>query len=257
VEFKDGNLKYTERYSSKQKALKAAAEVIDSHPEWRSSIATYGVANPAGVKKSKRNLDEISKAVKLTEQFKGSPAKEVLEINEPARVRDDYAHLGWLLQLVFHPPYDREELDLKEVSEAYEEMMNDGADPNKSWQELSEAWGVPLLVFDFTGDEIRLAASADGKQLYLIGGRQDLFRNQLKAFKSDPEHDRVDLGEIISITYEAKKAQAGDAQPHPYYHIFGEEGGEAPRAFYDTLNNRIAIVGGSYHLKDADLGIVN
>jgi len=205
----------------------------------------------------RKNINEIAQAAKLHEKFVGAPTEKITEIEEPARVRDDYADLGWMEQLVFHPPSDKAPLDLPGISKLYDRLIQANGDPVKAWREVSRKAGAEFLVFDVEGDEIRLAASADGKQLYLLGGRQDKFTESLEAFGSGADHDRVDLGELVSITYAARKAQAGDKEPHPYYHIFGEEGGKAPRAFFDTINSRIGLSGGSYHLKEADRGIIN
>ncbi len=173
-------------------------------------------------------------------------------------MRDDFAELGWTEQLVFHPPSDNgKPLDLPRISKIYDGLIQDGEDAGKAWREVARQVGAHFLVADVTGDEIRLAASADGKQLYLLGGQQHKFADSLDAFGSEVEHDRLDLGDLISVTYSAKKAQAGDTKPHPYYHIFGEEGGTAPRAFFDTINKRIGLAGGTYHLKEAELGIIN
>jgi hypothetical protein len=204
-----------------------------------------------------RNLDHIDQAAELHEAFVGEPAKEVVVVNEHEKVRDDYAQLGWTDQLVFHPPYDHQEVKLKEISELYSNAIDDNENPTRAWQDIADELGIPLLVFDTQGDEIRLTASADGKQLYFIGGRQAAFEKHLKDFKTDRNKDLVDLGDLVSLTYSAKKVQAGDTAPHPYYHVFGEEGGTAPRASYDTINKRFRISGGSYSLREADRGIVN
>lgn len=206
---------------------------------------------------AKRNLDEIDQAARLHAKFVGAPPKEVVQISEPTKVRDDYAHLGWMEQMVFHPPFDRKSLDLEKISSEYSSAMDAGRDEVRAWREIADRRGCELLVFDVKGDEIRLAASPDGKQLYFLGGRQGGFAQHLPAFKADVDHDRVDLGELVSLTYSAKKKQAGDTAEHPYYHIFAEEGGTAPRAFYDQINKRIGLIGGNYHLKEAELGIVN
>ena len=225
--------------------------------------AITGKRNKAGVRcqgpgaRKKKNIDEISQAAKLHEKFVGTPTTKVVQIQEPTKVRDDYADLGWIEQLVFHPPTSEALLDLPEISKLYDGLIQDGGDPVKAWREVSRKCEAEFLVFDVTGDEIRLAASADGKQLYLLGGRQAQFAESLEAFGSEVERDRVDLGDLVSLTYSAKKAQAGDKEAHPYYHIFGEEGGTAPRAFFDTINNRIGLAGGTYHLKEAELGIIN
>lgn len=208
-------------------------------------------------RRPKRNLDEIGQAEKLHEEFVGSPATEIVAVNEHEKVRDDYAQLGWLEQLVFRPPFDDGELNLSNISKVYSDLIEDNANPTRAWQDVADEVGVRLLVFDVVGDEIRLTASADGKQLYFLGGRQASFEKHLKTFKGDRNKDFVDLGDLVSLTYSAKKEQGGDTEEHPYYHIFGEEGGTAPRASYDTINKRIRISGGSYSLREPDRGIVN
>lgn len=205
----------------------------------------------------KRNLDQIREAAVLHEQFVGSPTTEIVKLSEPEHVRDDYAHLGWLCQLVFLPPTEHEALDLEEISEMYQELMENDADPVTSWRSIADEIGSPLLVFSTEGDEIRLASSADGRQLYFLGGRQDKFAESLDEFGADTEHDFVMLGQLISLTYTAQKRQAGDTKAHPYYHVFGEEGGEPPTAFYDRINKRIRLAGGSYHLNEPERGIIN
>src|SRR5208337_3603439 len=72
-------------------------------------------------RKGKRNLDEIGAAAKLASEFRGSPAKQVLELSEPTKFRDDYAHLGWLVQMVFQPPYDEGIADPSDLSDFYNE----------------------------------------------------------------------------------------------------------------------------------------
>jgi len=226
-----------------------------THEAGRGITVIPARGNPKS--KKRKNLDEITQAAKLHERFVGSPATKVVQIHEPTGIRDDYAELGWGEQLVFHQPSDKARLDLPGISKLYDRLLQRGSGPAAAWREVSSKAGAEFLVFDITGDEIRLAASADGKQLYLLGGRQGKFADYLEAFGSDPDHDRVDLGELVSLTYSARKAQAGDSKPHSYYHIFGEEGGTAPRAFFDTINNRLGLAGGTYHLKEAELGIIN
>ena len=218
-------------------------------------------------RRPKKNLDEIDKAAAVAETFNGEPVTEVREIEEPSKRRDDFAHLAWMEQFVFQPAFDTEPLDLPQISEDYNERMENDEDPVKAWQEIAEDHGVTLLVFDVRGDEIELTATGFetaengdviSKQLVFIGGRQDGFRKLLtEYFKADTEHDSVDMGNLVSVTYEAQKTQLGDSNPRQYYHVFGEEEGTAPRAAFDMLNNRIKLSGGSYHLKEAAAGIVN
>jgi hypothetical protein len=208
-------------------------------------------------RKGKRNLDEIAEAAKLAGEFRGTPAKKVLELSEPSKFRDDYAHLGWLVQIVFQPPYDEGLADPSDLSDFYNKSYERIGDTAEAWTKTAQKFGIVLLVFDFEGDEIRVCCTADRKQLYLVGGNQPAFADQLNLFKSDKNHDLVDLGNIVSLSYMAQKEQAGDKEPRPYYHVFGEESGSFPKGAYDTLNKRIRLVGGTYHLKDAAAGIIN
>jgi hypothetical protein len=161
-------------------------------------------------------------------------------------------------QEVFHPPFDHAELDLPAISKDYDRLIQSHGDSIRAWREVAEKHGTVFLVFDLEGDEIELASSADGKQLYFLGGNQASFAQHLGQFKVDAAHDKVDLGDLVSVTYIATKKQAGDTKPRPYYHVFGEDrGGRAPRAYFDMLNKRIFITGGTYHLKEAERGIIN
>lgn len=208
-------------------------------------------------RKSKRNLDQITQAQKLYEEFSGRPAGKVTMINEPVKARDDYAHLGWVEWVAFHLAYDDEGYDPRELSKGYHELMEDGEDVDDSWKEIADEFSLKLRVFDFQGDEIRLAASPQGNQLYFLGGNQPAFAKHLGSFHTDTTRDRVLLGEVVALSYEAKKEQLGDKKPTSYYHVFAEESGEPPVAYWDALSQRIMLVGGNYSLDNAKVGIVN
>jgi hypothetical protein len=211
-------------------------------------------ANPC---KAKKNLDDIDKAADLAEAFQGSPAEEVREIDLPHKQRDDYAHLGWMAQEVFQPPFDTTKLDSKKVSDDYWRIYKKTGDSIKTWQEVSKLHGATIIVVDVEGDEIELAASADGKQLFFLGGHQSDITKLFNDFKVKNDHDAVDLGNVLALTYIAQKAQAGDTEDIPYVHVFAEEGGTPPRATYDALNKRVLLSGGTYHLNEPERGIIN
>ena len=208
-------------------------------------------------KKGKRNLDEIDKAARLTERFRGFPAEQITESGEPNKMRDDFAHLGWSEQFVFVPASFHEELDCDAISEFYDAEYQRTGNSEKSWREVEAEFGIPVMVYDVAGDEIRLVASADGKQLYLLGGKQAAFEEFLPDFNTDTNKDRVDLGWMLCLTYSAQKVQAGDTEERGYYHVFGEEGGYPPGCYFDKLNKRLCFFGGTYHLEDAEAGIRN
>jgi hypothetical protein len=225
---------------------------------YRSEGMKWPAANPCKGKRKRKNLDEIKPAAELAAKFKGSPAENVREIDLSNKQRDDYAHLGWMQQEVFHPAFDHAVLDLAKVSEDFNRLYQKYDDSVRAWREVAQAHGAVLLVFDLTGDEIELASSADGKQLYFLGGNQASFKEHLGQFRVNGEHDKVDLGDMIEVIYEATKKQAGDREPRDYYHVFGEQrGGVAPRAYYDMLNKRMFLTGGSYHVKEPERGIIN
>jgi len=132
----------------------------------------------------------------------------VTELHESAAMRQDYAALGSLEYLIVKTPLgDR-------------------------------------VQFNFDGDGVTLASSPDGKQLYLIGGRQNLE----KCLDHDSlQKDFIDLGDGLEVQYLARKIH-GNFQPISYFHKFGEMNGARPRLMYDKLRRRIYFVGGEYFI---------
>jgi hypothetical protein len=102
------------------------------------------------------------------------------------------------------------------------------------------------------GHDVRLCSSEDGKQLYLMGGNQEV---NVEPFGVEEDKDSVVLGEAFAITYFTSKHHLGeeDKTPGPYRHEFGEEGGEGPMVTYDCLNHLINFHGGTYVIK-RDMG---
>jgi hypothetical protein len=223
------------------------------------ALVTKLEPNPAARNglKYKRNLDEIDQASKLVEEWQGAPAEEVREIQISAKTRDDYAHLGWTVQQVYQPAFETVALDMKKVADDYWPDYKKSGDSVKSWRHVAQKHGTSFIILDVTGDEIELCASADRKQLFFLGGKQGDIVSRFGEFEADAKHDLVDLGNMVALGYEAQKSQAGDTEPRPYSHIFGEEGGTPPRASWDSLNKRVLLSGGTYHLEEADRGIIN
>ena len=236
------------RGRSESEAYDNLIDLLERNPKGKSKI---------GSRKAVRNLDEIDRAADLAAEFKGSPAEEVREISLSAKTRDDYAHLGWMVQEVFQPPFDHTEFVMKDFAEDFWKLYDKTKDSVKTWRELAKRHGATFIVLDTEGDEIELASSADRKQLFFLGGRQAEITKQFENFGVKPNHDLVDLGNMMALTYLAKKDHAGDTEETPYTHLFGEEGGIVPRASYDTLNQRVLVSGGTYHLDDAQAGIRN
>lgn len=161
---------------------------------------------------SRRN--GLAGAAAVSESWHGRGVKRVREVEESYRVRTDLADLGGLQELV-----------------------------------LDRAW-PNVLCF---GKDVRVCATPAGpdnisRQLYFEGGKQKI---DLEAAGITELHDKVPLGEVISITYWAKKDHLGTTED-PWEHQFGDEGGDRPLLVYDCLNKRLELVGGSYYIDLTD-----
>jgi len=181
------------------------------------------VAGPASIRefrkrlKEKRNPGATDQAASLYESFHGQSPKEVLEMQESDAARHTYTALGDLVELVIDAPA-----------------------------------GKVKIGFD-QADAVKVASAPGGKQLYLIGGNQNI-DSQLGSFGSDPGKDFVELGAATQITYRARKSM-DDFKLVDYYHNLGEETNEPPYAFYDRLKRRIFLAGGRYRVEAP--GIIN
>lgn len=156
----------------------------------------------------RRNPDETKLAVRLFEKFHGRDPKEITEKHVSAAMRMDYTALGDLQKLRVRTPIGQ------------------------------------IVDFNFNGDGVKLASSPEGKQLYCIGGNQNL--TACLDAKS-LEKDFVDLGEALQVDYLARKVH-GNFEPIVYYHKFGENTGERPQLAYDKLKKQIFFVGGNYFI---------
>lgn len=169
-------------------------------------------------KSRKRNSGEFSAAQELYETFHGRPSEETIVVTEEVEERSSLAGLGKLIEI--------------EV--------------------------VTLSGFDATiGFETHrpmLTASPDGKQLYIMGGDQELDLEELDMDGPEWVKDLMVIGILTQVTYEAQKS-FHQFQLIDYWHDLGEESGVQPLLVYDTLNKRLSVVGGQYEVKFE--GIVN
>jgi len=164
--------------------------------------------------KSHRNPDdpELDAAADLYREFHGRSPKEVLELQESAEVRGEYTALGPPVELRFEAPNGNEvKIKFKE------------------------------------DDEVKVASSPDGKQIYFLGGNQDI-TDSLSLFGGDTGKDFIDLGYAIFLSYDASKWQTGFT-PVIWEHTLGEESGIRPRGFFDNLRKRIYFTGGNYRVE--------
>jgi len=158
----------------------------------------------------RRNQSDTSEAVRLFETFHGHDPKEISERQETSAMRLDYTCLGDLDYLIVQPE------------------------------------GRRSVQINFDGDHVKLASAPNGRQLYLIGGNQNL-SSVIGDLTDDPTKDFIDLGEGLEVEYMARKIH-GHFEPTFYYHKFGEKNGVLPRLMYDNLKKRIFFVGGEYFI---------
>jgi len=194
----------------------------------------------------------LQRAGQLSQAFHGRPPQKVYEVDQAIVARQDLAFLGAMEELAV-------------------------ATPNGELHELA------------ISPKVRLCADPDGRQLYLIGGDQQITDAHLRRMGADPRQDSIDLGEAVAICYVAVKRHLGNADDDAYHHFFGEadaqkQAGDAavaqfygdydnnqppdsagfyeefpdldrPRLIYDRLSKQISFAGGSYKVRD--VGIVN
>ncbi len=156
---------------------------------------------------SRQNPDQLAEAARLSTRFHGRAPDRVIKIRELVD-DEDFAKLGDLVKLVIG---DKVEI---------------------RWDE---------------GERPMLASDPNGRQLYVIGGDQDV-RPQFRQLGVRGDKDYVDLGECTQVEYLTKKG-FDKFEPIVYYHKLGEKGGTPPRLMFDCKKNRLYFVGGSYRVK--------
>lgn len=181
--------------------------------EYAKTIDREVFKKPVVTVKGGRNPDdELPEAERLYETFHGREPREILEITRSAIARGEYTAIGDLVEMTIHTP--------------------EGDDVKVGFQK----------------DGVRLASTAEGTQLALLGGNQDV-SGTLKMFGSaDMSKDLLDLGEAKQIVYDAAKWQT-DFTPQEWKHDFGEESGIRPRVIFDQLNKEIFFAGGTYRVE--------
>jgi hypothetical protein len=177
-----------------------------------------------GTRHRNPQLSETRQAVKLFSAFHGADPKDISEKQESAAMRLDYTSLGDLIALGLGEP----ELHGNRLVTGWDKCPHIG----------------------FKGDGVKLASAPNGKQLYLIGGTQDISA-QLENWEGvDPEKDFIDLGDCGFVVYLARKVHGG-FKPVEWCHEFGERKSTLPRLMYDSLKKRIFLVGGESFIDDS------
>ena len=158
--------------------------------------------------RGRKNPDETAAAAEVYETFHGKRPEEILRVQEEDIGRDTYSSLGDLWEMKLNSNGDR--------------------------------YGL-----DFADCGVKLCQSADGRQLYVVGGDQNC---DSCLPKDAPDKDFIIMGVLVKATYRTRK---GFDKFHDslYEHTFGEEGGEPPMVLYARTRKRLFIVGGNYRIE--------
>jgi hypothetical protein len=100
-----------------------------------------------------------------------------------------------------------------------------------------------------------LVADESARQLWFVGGDQDI-SSALSVFGAvDRGSGLFELGEARRIDYKQRKEHVPDPDVDEWRHEFGEETGERPLVLFDATRKRLLLEGGEYVVRAE--GIVN
>jgi hypothetical protein len=171
--------------------------------------------NPKSKARPRRNGSEAEGARAMAEAFHQRPSTKVYEYEELREERTELAGLG-KLELLTLRTQNRE-------------------------------------TFDLTPAGVKVTCTADGGQIYFVGGDQAIDPEALGLQDSMPK-DHLCLGACTWIHYYTKKG-FHHFESTIYKHRFGEEGGSPPLLNYDVRNQTLYLTGGTYQVRSE--GIVN
>ena len=159
------------------------------------------------------NSKSFEEAKNLSERFHGREVESIVNVIENYSEPHNLAELGILEELVVNPLHSKYEYPIN-----FESQQGD--------------------------EEIRLASHPNAKQLYCVGGNQNIDRI-VEDIMSDSDsnlvsHNRhyIILGECISVAYWTSK-----------HHLAGPR----PLLIYDWINKRLMLLGGSYEVRDVGI----
>jgi hypothetical protein len=175
---------------------------------WKTAIKANPKRSGPRRRRADRNPSETKQAVRLFQGFHGHDPKEISAQHVSAAVRLDYTALGDMKYLIVETPLGKE------------------------------------ATFTFEGDGVKLASSPDGKQLYCIGGNQNILP---LLEEHSAEKDFIDLGDCLEVAYLARKVH-GEFRPIEYFHEFGELNGALPRLMFDKVRKQLFFIGGDYFI---------
>lgn len=187
---------------------KVARELVDRTPAALRS--KYAKQLAARRRKNPATVEEMDAAARMYQRFHGRKAGTFKEYDQLRVTQSALTDCGRLVELVFKRPGFKRE------------VYN---------------WGDSC--------RIRVACTADGGQLYFVGGDQEI---PLRGAGFDLPKDQVSLGDLVSITYHTSK-DFHNFEPSDYEHKFGDEGGALPTGGYDVHSKRLYLLGGAYHVR--------
>jgi hypothetical protein len=190
-----------------------------ANPDDQEPTEIDGVDVEAGVGDEMPDVvDHPEEADRIFEEFHGMPSEEEILAEEEIQVRENLSVLGRLVQLICECVADEQ---------------------------------VYRINF---GEDVMLCCSADGRQLYIVGGDQSLDLDAMGFPPEQQQKDKVFIGSAQQVTYRTRK-HFDEFAEIDYVHDFGEDGGQLPAVVYDRLNLTIELAGGDYEIKPE--GIVN
>jgi hypothetical protein len=158
-------------------------------------------------------------AAAMYSTFHGTPSTETLRYTEVEEYEDDLATLGEMVSIKLETP------------------------GRKSKE----------MELGFDGCHVLLACNPAGTQLYLVGGDQSVELADLGIKGNAASKVSVNLGTAVEITYRTQKA-FDQFQAIEYFHQTSEETKDIyPVIVYDTANQSLKIVGGSYRVEDVGI----
>lgn len=179
-------------------------------------------------------------AQEIREEFVGREYESTFVSDEPHMRAGNYAQLGDLMGISFKPTNGGQVEAIGWYEGSDRIPLHEAA---KSLRTLTDA---PVLV----SDETR-------RQLYLVGGNQDLSRlvlGYIDAGQDARDGDLWELGTARTVVYRERKWM-DKFRTINYQHRFGEESGRVPKLLYDARIKRLLLEGGDYEVRPE--GIVN
>ena len=211
------------------------------NPEFDIEDELEKAAEKIGIVSKRRGSGKVTldDAKKLALEFHGRAAKEIIEYAEEEKFQDKLAILGEL-----------EELNILKAS-------------GTGYETIRFKSNGGMGVFTYTGSEddstVLVCCQAVGaNQIEFVGGDQSLDFNDrvVKSLGIDPvslDKEWIEVGSVYSITYFTDKHHLTGPKYQKkgasYEHEFGENNGVEPVLFYNVLNEKMYLAGGSYTVK--------